>query len=111
MKLFEDLNKFNNSIALIDTNKNKIKYKDIQNRAKILKNKLKKKDLILIVAENTIGSILSYIYSIINNYVVIFVDSTVHENEIKKIITKYRPNFIACESTKLVNLIKKKKIY
>ena len=109
MKLFEDLNKFNNSIALIDTNKNKIKYKDIQNRAKILKNKLKKKDLILIVAENTIGSILSYIYSIINNYVVIFVDSTVHENEIKKIITKYRPNFIACESTKLVNLIKKKK--
>ena len=109
MKLFEDLNKFNNSIALIDTNKNKIKYKDIKNRAKILKNKLKKKDLILIVAENTIGSILSYIYSIINNYVVIFVDSTVHENEIKKIITKYRPNFIACESTKLVNLIKKKK--
>ena len=109
MLLFKNFNKFNNSTALIDTNRNIIKYKDIITEAKNLKNKLKKRDLILIVAENTIGSILSYIYSIINNYIIIFVDSSVNANEIKKIITKYKPSYITCNKKNLPNLIKKKK--
>lgn len=109
MELFKNFEKFSNSIALIDTNKTKITYKDIQTNTNILKKKIKKKNLILIVATNTLGSILSYIYSVINNYVIIFVDSQVKEDEIKKIIDKYRPQSIACENKKLVNLIKKKK--
>ena len=110
MELFKNFEKFSNSIALIDTNKTKITYKDIQTNTNILKKKIKKKNLILIVATNTLGSILSYIYSVINNYVIIFVDSQVKEDEIKKIIDKYRPQSIACENKKLVNLIKKKNI-
>ena len=109
MLLFKNFNKFNNSTALIDTNRNIIKYKDIITEAKNLKNKLKRRDLILIVAENTIGSILSYIYSIINNYIIIFVDSSVNANEIKKIITKYKPSYITCNKKNLPDLIKKNK--
>jgi long-subunit acyl-CoA synthetase (AMP-forming) len=109
MQLFKNFNKFKNFIALIDENKNEIKYKDIISQAEILQNKLKKKDLILIVAENTIGSILSYIYSILNNYIIIFVDFGVHDNEIKSIITKYKPALIAGSDKKLLNLIKKNK--
>jgi long-subunit acyl-CoA synthetase (AMP-forming) len=109
MELFKNFNKFKNFIALIDENKNEIKYKDIKSQAEILQSKLKKRDLILIVAENTIGSILSYIYSILNNYIIIFVDFGVHDNEIKSIITKYKPASIAGSDKKLLNLIKKNK--
>ncbi len=109
MELFKNFKKFSSSIALVDTNKIKVTYKDIQINANILKKKLKEKSLILIVAENSLGSILSYVYSIINNYVVIFVDTQVNEDEIKKIINKYRPYCIACENKKIVNLINKKK--
>ena len=62
MKLFNNFDKFKNSIALIDTNQNKIRYGDIKNKAKILKKKLKKKSLVIIIAENHMKSILSYIY-------------------------------------------------
>lgn len=109
MELFKKLDKFGTSIALVDTNKIKVTYEEIQTNADILKKKIKEKKLILIVAENTLGSILSYVYSIINDYVIIFVDSQLKEDEIKKIINKYRPNSIACQNKKLVNLIKKKK--
>ena len=73
MELFKNLEKFSSSIALIDTNKIKVTYKDILINANILKKKLKEKSLILIVAENSLGSILSYVYSIINNYILILV--------------------------------------
>ena len=48
MKLFKNFNKFYSSIALIDTNNNQVSYRNIQDSANNLKNKLKKNSLVLI---------------------------------------------------------------
>ena len=105
MGLFKNFNKFNNSIAIIDYyNNNKISYNNIVKQSGILKKKLNNKNLILILAENSIGPILSYIYSIINNYVVIFVDSNINKSEIIKIVKKFRPSYIACNDKNVANI-------
>ncbi len=97
MKLFHNFNKFKNSKALVDKN-NEIDFQEIYKESLVLKKIIKKNNIILIVAENSIGSILSYIYSILNGYVVIFIDSAVNKNEIENIIKTYKPNFVACEN-------------
>jgi long-chain acyl-CoA synthetase len=108
MKLFKNFKLFKDCTALIDdNNKIKISYKDIRNNSKALSKKVKNKKLILIIAENTLGSILSYIYAVINNYIIIFVDSNLKKNEINKTINNYKPNFIVTNEKKLSILNRK----
>ena len=107
MELFKNFKNFKNSIALIDAdNKNKLSYTKIKSNSEILLKKIKERKFILIIAENTFGSILSYIYSILNNYIVIFINSNANTDEINKIIKIYKPNFIVSTDKKL-KLLKK----
>ena len=75
MKLFKSFNKFKDNIALIDNKNTKISYKEIINQSNKIKKKIKKRSLILIISENSIGSLLSYIFCILDNHVAIIIDS------------------------------------
>lgn len=109
MRIFQNLNKFKKSIALIDKNNNKIRYDEIIMQSKIIKNKLKERVLVLIIAENAIGSILGYLYSIINDQVIILIDSKMNTIEIKKVIQSFKPALIICSNKKIAEIDKNKK--
>lgn len=94
MKLFKSFNKFKENIALIDNKNTKISYKEILNQSNKIKKKIKKRSLILIISENSIGSLLSYIFCILDNHVAIIIDSKTKKKNIIKIFKKYNPNYI-----------------
>ena len=65
MGLFKDFNKYKNNIAIIDNEYSDLTYKQVLKETNKIKKKIKNKSLILIVSENTLGSLLAYIFCII----------------------------------------------
>ncbi len=94
MGLFRAFNKYKNNIAIIDNEHSDLSYKQVLKETNKIKKKIKKKSLILIVSENTLGSLLAYIFCIINNHVAIILDSKTTKKNILKIFKNYQPNYI-----------------
>ena len=85
MRLFKSFNKFKKKIAIIDSVYSNLTYKQILKETDKIKKKIKKRSLVLIISENSLGSLLAYIFCIINNHVGIIVDSKTEK--------KYSQNF------------------
>tara|TARA_Y100000992_G_C21179327_1_gene449926 strand:+ start:264 stop:551 length:288 start_codon:yes stop_codon:yes gene_type:complete len=85
MRLFKSFANFGNKIALHDGDLLRLTYKEVLLEINKIKKQIKTKSLVLIISENTIGSLLSYIFCIINNHVAIIVDSKTK----KKIFLKF----------------------
>ena len=98
--------KYKNKTALITEN-NEYKFNDIKKFSEKLKKKIKKKNLILILCENSIECILGYLGFFINNQTILFVDLNTEKNLLGKIIKKYSPDFIWAPKTKKKNFNKK----
>ena len=94
MRLFRDFNKYKNNIAIIDNENSNLSYKQILKETNKIKKKIKNKSLILIISENTLGSLLAYIFCIMNNHVAIILDSKTTKKNILKIFKNYQPNYI-----------------
>ena len=107
MGLFKDFNKYKNNIAIIDNEYSDLTYKQVLKETNKIKKKIKNKSLILIVSENTLGSLLAYIFCIINNHVAIILDSKTTQKNILKIFKNYQPNYIFL-SKKIKTLFNKK---
>ena len=60
-KLFKNLKKFNNKIALIGLDEKKYSYKKILNTADQIDSKIKNRSLIVMIADNDVASIMGYI--------------------------------------------------
>ena len=106
MRLFKSFNKFKNNIAIIDKENSDLSYKQVLTKTNELKKKIKKRSLILIISENSLGSLLAYIYCIINNHVGIVISSKTTKNNILKIFKNYQPNYIFL-SKKIKSIFKK----
>ena len=65
--LFSNLEKFKSQTALIGPDNNKYSYNQILNRIKYINSKIENRSLILIVASNSIQSIIGYITFIRSN--------------------------------------------
>ena len=94
MRLFKSFANFGNKIALHDGDLLRLTYKEVLLEINKIKKQIKTKSLVLIISENTIGSLLSYIFCIINNHVAIIVDSKTKKKDILKIFKNYKPNYI-----------------
>ena len=94
MRLFKSFANFGNKIALHDGDLVRLTYKEVLLEINKIKKQIKTKSLVLIISENTIGSLLSYIFCIINNHVAIIVDSKTKKKDILKIFKNYKPNYI-----------------
>ncbi|MDC1463347.1 AMP-binding protein [Alphaproteobacteria bacterium] len=94
MRLFKSFNKYKNNIAIIDKEYFDLSYKRVLTETNKIKKKIENKSLILIVSENSLGSLLAYIFCIINNHVGIILDSKTTNQNILKIFKNYQPNFI-----------------
>ena len=84
--LFRNLDKFKSKIALIDPDNNKYSYNQILNRIKYINSKIENRSLILIVASNSIQSIIGYITFIRSNNVSILLDKSFKIEYVKAII-------------------------
>ena len=93
-KLFQNLEKFKNRIALISSNDKKYSYKEITKKSKYISSKIENGSVILIVASNNIESIIGYISFIRSKNLSILLDKNFKLDYIKKIIKKYKPNYI-----------------
>ena len=94
MGLFKSFNKYNENIAIIDKKYSNLSYKQVLTETNEIKKEIKNRSLILIVSENSLGSLLAYIFCIINNHVGIIIDSKTTEQNILKTFKNYQPNYI-----------------
>ena len=94
MGLFRAFNKYKNNIAIIDKEHSDLSYKQVLKESNKIKKRIKNKSLILIISENTLGSLLAYIFCIINNHVAIIIDSKTNKKNIIKVFKNYEPNYI-----------------
>jgi acyl-CoA synthetase (AMP-forming)/AMP-acid ligase II len=88
------LEKFKNNIALIDTNKIYTYGNLLEFTKKINKNLLKKKNLVFILSENSIGSVVGYLTFILNKHVPLVLDKNIKKIAIKKLLSLYNPDYI-----------------
>ena len=94
MGLFKSFNKYNKNTAIIDKKYSNLSYKQVLTETNEIKKEIKNKSLILIVSENSLGSLLAYIFCIINNHVGIIIDSKTTNQNILKIFKNYQPNYV-----------------
>ena len=106
MKLFKSFSKYLKNIAIIDKKYSNLSYKDVLTETSKIKKKIKNRSLILIVSENSLGSLLAYLFCIINNHVGIIIDSKTTKQNILKIFKSYHPNYIFLSKKKKSNFKK-----
>ena len=92
--LFKNLEKFKNKIALVGPDDRKYSYNEILDKIKYINSKINNRSLILIVVSNNVQSIMGYISFIRSNHVSILLDKSFKVEYVKKIIKKYKPNYI-----------------
>ncbi len=94
MGLFKNLYKFNNKIALVNDKNQKLTYKDLLFEVNKISKIIKKRSLVIIISENSLGSILAYIFCILKKHPVIIIDSKTPSIKIKEIFKIYQPKFV-----------------
>ena len=93
-KLFKNLKKFNNKIALISLDEKKYSYKEILETADQIESKIGNRSLIVMIADNDVAPIMGYISFIRSDNVTILLDKSFKIEYIQKIISKYKPNYL-----------------
>ena len=93
-KLFNNLEKFKNKTALVDCNAKEYSYNEILVKVNYINSKIKHRSLILIITSNNFESVIGYISFIRSNHISILLDKSFKLEYVKKIIIKYKPNYI-----------------
>ena len=85
--------KFRNNVALIE-DKEKIFYKDLIIYSTKIVKKLRKKSLTVMLANNSLGSIICYISFVKKRFPVLIIDHRIKKTFLKKILQLYKPENI-----------------
>ncbi len=94
-KLFKNIEKFKKKVALVNLDGEKKTYQQILDTHKRIHSKIgKSKSIILMICNNSIQSITGYISFVKNNHILILLDDNFSKFYVKKIINKYKPNYI-----------------
>ncbi|MDB4846365.1 AMP-binding protein [Candidatus Pelagibacter sp.] len=110
-RLFYNLKKFKNKIALISQNEKKYTYEEVEKESKILSSKVDSNSTIVIIGSNTIECILGYIAFMKSDNLIILLDENFKIDYIKKIIKKYQPNYVFSPNKTLIKLKKYNTIF
>ena len=103
-KLFKNLKKFNNKIALIGLDEKKYSYKEILKKVEYINSKIENGSLIVMLANNDVASIIGYISFIRSNNVTILLDKSFKIEYIQKIVSKYKPNYLKILKNLIIKL-------
>ena len=94
LKIFSNLKKFLNKIALINDDGKQYTYSKILNYADKVSIKIKGRSAILFICKNNIESIVGYLSFIKRGCVLILVDNKIKKNNLSNILSKFRPKYI-----------------
>ena len=110
-RLFYNLKKYKNKIALISQNEKKYTYKEVDEASKVLSSKIDNNSTIVIIGSNKIECILGYIAFMKSDNLVILLDENFKINYIETIIKKYKPNYIFSPNKITIKLKKYNNIF
>ena len=93
MSLFNNFNRYNKQVAIIDDSNNTYNYLDLLKDTKYFEQ-INTRSLIFILSSNNYESLISYIASIKLKIVVILIDIKSDTNYLSNLVNKYKPNYI-----------------
>ena len=97
--------KYKDNIAVKEKNY-EIFYSDLLKYTKLFKKLLKQNNLVFLICENKIGSIISYTSLINNKFPVCLIDTNISNEDFIKLLSLYEPKYIICNSQKKIKLSK-----
>ena len=109
--LFENFEKIGNKIALIDEDKKKYTYKQVSFLAKRITSKIENNSLLIIIADNSLPSLIGYISFIRSEHTIILLDQNFDFKFINQTIKKFKPNYIYARRSFLKQLSKVKLLF
>ena len=109
--LFENLEKIGNKIALIDEDKKKYTYKQVSFLAKRITSKIENNSLLIIIADNSLPSLIGYISFMRLEHTIILLDQNFDFKFINQTIKKFKPNYIYARRSFLKKLNKVKLLF
>ena len=98
MKIFNQINPENKSIALIDENNRKVSYSNLFELRNKFSSFFKKRSLTLFLTSNSIDSIIIYLSLLKAKSVPILIESNTDKEFIKNLIKQYEPDYLLCPS-------------
>ena len=106
MGLFRSFNKFKNNTAITDGGGLSLSYKEVLINTFNIK-KIRKRSLLLIISENSIGSLIAYVFCIIHNHVGIIINTKTNKDNIFKVFKNYQPDYVF-SARKMQSILKSK---
>ncbi len=89
-----DFDKFKSNIAFIEDSGNKITYYELDEMQKEFFNNVNERDLMFILSENSIGSLIGYCSCIQNKVVPLMLDAEIKDEYLERLIDLYKPDYI-----------------
>ncbi len=94
-----NFSKFKNKIALLDSNNEKIYYKDLISYSKKISKKIREKSLTLILIDNSLTSTICYVSLLNKKKPILILNQNISNKFLNNILKKYEPENI-CVSSK-----------
>ena len=98
----KNFKKFEHKIAIKEKNY-EIFYSDLLKYTKLFKKLLKQNNLVFLICENKLGSIISYTSLINNKFPVCLIDANISNEDFIKLLSLYEPKYIICNSKNFIN--------
>jgi len=105
MRVLGSLKKYKKKIAII-SQKKKISFLELDNLSNNLAKNLENDNLVFLVCENNIESILFYLSSIKKNCTLVLLEKNITSFNLNSLISKYQPKFIFINKKNSHNLSK-----
>ena len=98
MSFLSEIYKFKNRTAIISKNDIKISYGELYKISNKLVRDISPRSLIFLLAGNNIETIFYYVGLVNANSVITMLDKDINEKNLKKLIIKYKPNYLILPS-------------
>tara|TARA_B100001250_G_scaffold413206_1_gene446577 strand:+ start:441 stop:1838 length:1398 start_codon:yes stop_codon:yes gene_type:complete len=109
-KLFSQIDKYKNEIAIIAPDKKNYSYKEICKFSKKINSLVPYKSLVLVISNNSASSIIGYVALMKTNNLILLLDEKFKFDFIEKTIKNFKPNYIFAPNLFFKKIKKVKKI-
>ena len=92
---FDNIHKFKNNVALFLNDNNKVYFRDILSISNKFQKIIKKRALTILITDNCLESLCGYIALLRSNNVIMILDSSIKDKDLKLIIKNFLPEFVS----------------
>ena len=100
LNIFNGLDKYSSKIAVITEHSKEISYYDLLSEANNLIKKIDKRCLVFALCRNTFEFLLGYVGFMKAGAAVFLISDSIHIDNLKYLLEKYKPNFVYIPSKK-----------